>query len=336
MKHFISIIYMLFASAMLSNCSTKSAFIENSGSVFGTYYSIVYESQKNYNDAFDSIFMQINNAVSSYQLHSEISRFNTQGFLNNPSPILLEQLKSAAYYHQITNGAFEPTLLPLIEVWGFGLKKRTKVEGATIDSLLPLISFTKNISFNKKVIKANKPGVQLSLTSMGEGYTLNKIASFLDHKGIENYKVELGGEVKCKGKNEHNEVWRIGISNPLYDLEKSPEELTEIIILNNNSLSTSGSYRKFYIDEHGRKKTHIIDPKTGYPVTHNLLSVSIKCPDAEKADALSTACMVMGVLKAKQFIKEQKDIEGFLIFENDKKELETWASTNFYQIVYKK
>jgi len=320
---------MVFAGAMLSNCTHRSHFIENSGSVYGTYYSVVYESQEDYNNAFDSIFNQINNAVSNYQASSEISRFNTQGFLNNPSPVLLEQLKSAVYYHQITDGAFEPTLLPIIEVWGFGLQKRTEVDHSIIDSLLPLVSFTKNISFNKKFIKANKPGVQLSLTSMGEGYTLNKIASFLDHKGIENYKVELGGEVKCKGKNEDNKVWRIGISNPFYDLGKSPDQLTEIVILNNNSLSTSGSYRKYYIDENGRKKTHIIDPKTGYPVTHNLLSVSIKCPDAEKADALSTACMVMGLTKSKQFIRREKDIEGFLIFENDNKELETWASKNF-------
>ncbi|MGB8704439.1 MAG: FAD:protein FMN transferase [Gillisia sp.] len=329
MKRYYLGIGILCCLIGLSSCS-KDHFIEDKGGVYGTYYSVVYESQVDYGSSFDSIFEKINNAVSSYLPGSEVSAFNNNGLLKHPSPIFYEQLKSADYYNRVTNGAFEPTLKTLIDVWGFGLKKRENIDSTRIDSLLKFVSFQKNISFNREAVKANKQGVTLSLTALGEGYTLNKIAAFLDKKGIKNYKVELGGELKCHGKNPEGEIWKIGIENPYYDSDNSQNELMGILKLNNSSLSTSGSYRKFYIDKNGRKRPHIIDPATGYPVTHNLLSVSIKCKDAEKADAFATACMVMGAEKAQKFISKNDEIEGFLIFENAEKKLKTWTSPGFF------
>lgn len=331
MRRFYLILTIVFYCLLLSSCLQKKRYIENKGGIYGTYYSIVYESEVDYNSSFDSIFQKINTSVSTYRPGSEISKFNKDGILKNPSTIFYEQLKNAAYYNRVTDGAFEPTLEPLIEVQGFGAKKRKEIDSVVVDSLLQLVSFQQYIRFNKKEVKANKKGVELSLTALGEGYTLNKIASFLDKKGIDNYKVELGGELKCKGINPDHKIWRIGIENPFYDLDKSEDQLIGVLKLHNSSLSTSGSYRKFYIDKNGRKRPHILNPKTGYPVMHSLLSVSIKCKDAEKADAFATACMVMGEVKAKQFIMKNEDIEGFLIYENSSKNIATWVSQDFFE-----
>lgn len=322
--------YMLIAILAFYGCIQDNHFRENKGPVFGTYYSVVYDSNEDYGTSFDSIFNEINNAISSYRINSEISRFNSSGYIQKPFPIFFQQLQSAKYYHKITNGAFEPTLMPLIEAWGFGLEKRKTVNSTQIDSLLKLVSFSKNIFFSKDIVKSERNGTKLDLSALGEGYTLNCIANFLDNKNIQNYKVEIGGELKCKGTNTKGAIWKIGIANPYYDLGTSSEQMMGMLELKNTSLSTSGSYRKFYVDDLGKKRAHIIDPKTGYPVSHGLLSVSIKCKDAEKADALATACMVMGTIRAKEFIEKNKDIEGYLIYENDHKKIDTWSSNGFF------
>lgn len=321
--------FLIIFCLIISSCDNNTHFTENKGSVFGTYYSIIYESDRSYASQFDSIFTEVNNAVSDYQNDSEISQLNRNGELNNPSEIVLDQLKSTSYYSKLTDGAFEPTLKPLIDAWGFGTQKRKSLTQAQVDSILNFVSFQDYVEYNDTFVKMKKDRVVLSLTALGEGYTLNQLAKFLSAKGVKNYKVEIGGEVKCKGNNSEGNIWRIGIQNPSYVEDNTKNQLLGIVTLHNTSLSTSGSYRKYYLDSLGEKKPHIIDPKTGYPVDHNLLSVSIKCEDAEKADAMATACMAMGTDKAKAFILSQEDIDGYLIFDSNKDSLETWSSPGF-------
>lgn len=329
-RRHIQLLLLPFCAIIFDGCIQTAHYRENKGGVFGTYYSVVYDSESDYGASFDSIFNEVNNAINSYDRVSEINKFNQEGFLRNPSDIILEQLKRAAYYHKLTDGAFDPTLMPLIEAWGFGLEKRKAIDSTTIDTLLKLVSFSKNLSIGTEMVQGNRKGVKLDLSALGEGYTLDRIAEFLDGKNIEDYKIEIGGELKCTGVNPKGNIWRIGIANPYYDLGKSNEQMVDIVELNNTSLSTSGNYRKFYMDEQGNKRAHIIDPKTGYPVSHGLLSVSIKCKDAEKADALATACMVLGPEKAKKLISENKDIEGFLVYEDGNNKLKIWDSKGFF------
>ncbi len=321
---------LLFCALLFCSCGPTTPYRENKGPVYGTYFSVVYTSANDYGTSFDSIFKEVSKAINSYDKGSEISKFNQKGYLENPSTILLEQLRRAATYHQITDGAFEPTLMPLIEVWGFGLEKRKMVDSTQIGTLLELVSFSKNLSIGPERIQVNKKSVKLDLTALGEGYTLNRIAAFLDGQNVENYKIEIGGELKCKGVNPKGKIWRIGIANPYYDLGKSNKQMVDIVELDHTSLSTSGSYRKFYVDDQGNKRAHIIDPKTGYPVSHGLLSASIKCRDAEKADALATACMVLGPERAKKLIESTKDIEGLLIYEDTYNAMKIWNSKGFF------
>lgn len=325
--HKTNLYFLIISSTLLIGCNQKKGYKENKGSVFGTYYSIIYESEENYEPQFDSIF----NAVSDYQSNSEISQLNQNGELKNPSKVILDQLKSASYFTELTNGAFEPTIKPLIEAWGFGIQERKKTTKKQVDSILNFVSFQNYIEYNDTIVKVKKRGVTLSLTALGEGYTLNRISEFLTSKGVQNFKAEIGGEMKCKGTNNDDKIWKIGIQNPFYVKDKSQSQVLGIVDLHNTSLSTSGSYRKYYVDSLGNKRPHLIDPKTGYPVKHNLLSASIKCEDAEKADALATACMVLGTDKAKALISSQEDIEGYLIFENQKDSLQTWSSSKFFE-----
>lgn len=328
----MQLLLLLLCTILCNGCFQTVHYRENKGEIFGTYFSVVYDSDSDYGASFDSIFNEVNMAINSYDRDSEISKFNQEGFLRNPSGIILAQLKKARKYHKITDGAFDPTLMPLIEAWGFGLEKRKTIDSTTIDTLLKLVSFSKNLSIGKEMVQGNRKGVKLDLSALGEGYTLDRIAEFLDDKNIEDYKIEIGGELKCKGVNPKGNIWRIGIANPYYDLGKSNKQMVDIVELNNTSLSTSGSYRKFYVDEQGNKRAHIIDPKTGFPVSHGLLSVSIKCKDAEKADAIATACMVLGPEKAKKLITETKDMEGLLVYEDANNKLKIWDSKGFFKL----
>lgn len=311
------------------NKTYNNRYLLEEGEVFGTYYAIEYQSQTSYSKQIDSIFNRIDAAVSYYNEDSELNKFNKIGFLKNPSKVFLQQLKSSEKYFEQTKGAFEPTITPLAEIWGFGFDERKKVDSTQIDSLLPLVSFKKNIVFNDKSITAVMKNTKLNLTALGEGYTINSIAEFLEKKGIENYKVEIGGEVKCRGRNKKGEIWKIGIEDPYFSMGNEKDRFIYITELNNTAISTSGSYRKFYVDSTGKRRPHIIDPKTGYPVDHSLLSASIKCQDAEKADALATACMVLGQEKAIELIENDNELEGLLIFDDKSRSISVWKSEGF-------
>jgi thiamine biosynthesis lipoprotein len=175
-------------------------------------------------------------------------------------------------------------------------------------------------------MKASLENVQLDLSAMGEGYAIDLISDFLHHQGIKNYKVEIGGEMKCSGKNQKNEAWLIGIENPLNN--KGNTRLLGLVRLVDESISTSGTARKFYRDETGKKRSHIIHPKTGRPIENSLLSVTIKSKNAVDADAFATACMVMGYDSALQFIRG-KNLEAFITYEENGKLL-SWQTPSFF------
>ena len=190
------------------------------------------------------------------------------------------------------------------------------------------MSFKKLLVIDTAKVKVLKKGVTIDLNAMGEGYALDAISSILDQSGVNNYMVEIGGEMKCKGLNQNGNIWKIGIENPTVSIDERGTSLMKIVKLKNVGISTSGNYRKFYTDSLGNKYSHIIDVMTGYPVQHNIISSSIISTSATKADALATACMSMGMEKAKYFIENDPDMEGFLIYSDDNN-LKSWQSSSF-------
>jgi thiamine biosynthesis lipoprotein len=191
-----------------------------------------------------------------------------------------------------------------------------QVDSMMIDSLLQFVGFKKVRLVNNRLIK-EKPQIMLDFNAIAQGYTVDVLASFLDSKGISNYLVELGGEVKTKGKKSSEEYWKIGIDQP-NETFKEGRPLRAIVRLKNKALATSGNYRKFYV-ENGRRHAHIIDPHTGYPAKHNLLSATVIANDCMTADAYATAFMVMGMEQAKQFLLKNKeaDLEIFFIYDEN-------------------
>lgn len=313
---------ILFIVLELVSCK-EAPYIVLKGKTMGTYYEIQYKSNQNYQPQIDSLFAGLISSASTYDSTSELSRFNRTGSFSFGSPHLFKMLTLATKLNQETHGAFEPTLMPLIRAHGFSTSKRQALTKYSVDSLLSFVSF-KYITYDKVHMASSKKGVQLDLSAMGEGYAIDMIADFLESENVADYKVEIGGEMKCKGKNEKRELWLIGIENP----SNIDSKVLKTVRLKNEAISTSGTSRKFFLDEKGIKRSHIIDPRTGYPIQNNLLSVTIKDKKAVRADALATALMVMGLDSAKSFV-ESTNIEALIVYEENGKVL-SWHSPTFF------
>ncbi len=314
---FISLIIVAFF--FLINCNQQSNNLNKiGGEAQGTTWQITYLSNNNlnYKKAFDSIFNKIDLSLSTYVPASIISRVNKNDTDVIVDDYFIEVFNKAIEISEKTNGFFDATVAPVINAWGFGFTKKATVDSAMIDSLLHLVGYKMVLLERKKVVK-QKPQTMLDFNALAQGYTVDVLAAYLESKGIINYLVELGGEVRAKGKKRNNENWTIGIDQPNEALTDG-RPLKAIVKLKDRALATSGNYRKFYI-ENGKKLAHIIDPKTGYPAKHNLLSATVLAGDCMTADAYATAFMVMGMERAKQFLLEHKELklEVFFIYDEN-------------------
>lgn len=313
---------------ILTSCKDgKQNFIIMQGDIFGTYYRFQIDSDKNFSKQIDSVFTAINDAANVYSEHSEISQFNKTGHLENPSSTFFNMLSQAKKYHLLSNGYYSPSLNPIIKYWSHDLNNNVRIDSMAVDSLLKL-SLLHNLDVNPNKITALKKGVEINLNAISEGYTIDAITSILDKAKVYNYMIEIGGEMKCKGKNINKKSWKVGIENPETSISQRGDTFIKIVELSNMALSTAGNYRKFYTDKLGNKYAHILDSKTGYTIKSSLRSVSILSNSSIAADAFATACMGMGTEQAMLFILNNPNIEGFLIFQEDGK-LKTWQSNTF-------
>lgn len=325
--NFQKIIFFIISFSFLG-CNKGGEYKIYEGKVFGTYYKFQIDSNKDFQKSIDSVFLAINQAANSYTETSEISKFNISGELLKPSTTFLQMLDSAKTFYQVTNQYFNPALYPLINEWGFGAKGQSTIDSVRVDSLLKITDFKNVILFDSNKVKALQKGAMLDLNGLGEGYALDQIGKILDRGNVQNYMIEIGGEMKCRGINNKLEVWKVGIEDPTVSIQERGTSLMTIVKLDNQSISTSGSYRKFYTDSLGNKYSHIISPINGYPINHNLLSVSIISTSATQSDAIATACMAMGTEKAISFIESMPHLNGYLIYDQ-KGELKKWQSANF-------
>ena len=247
----------------------------------------------------------------------------------------------------VSNGAFDPTVYPLVDGWGFMKDVEIVPDSATVDSLRNLVGFQDGNHFKFlyqldslgnsipacKIVKNNK-NAKLDFNAIAQGLAVDIIAEKLESKGAKNYFVEIGGEIRVCGLNTEGSLWRIAIDKPIENSSAEDREYQEIIMLKDKSVATSGSYRKFY-EKEGIKYSHTIDPKTGYPVQHTLLSATVVADNCGTADAMATAFMVMGAEKSIQFLNEHPELglEVYLIFNNSKGRLETYYTKNFRDLL---
>jgi thiamine biosynthesis lipoprotein len=296
--------------------SNKKSLIKIEGNAQGTTYHISYLSDDviNHKTAIDSLLKEIDLSMSTWLPGSIISRIN-----NNDNSVVVDQYFIDVFNKSLevsgkTDGLFDVTVGSLVNSWGFGFTKKTTQDSIKIDNLLHFVGYKMLKLEGNKIIKA-KPGIKIDFNAIAQGYTVDVLANYLESKGINNYLVELGGELKAKGKKE-NEDWKVGIDKP--DEKASERKLEAVINLKNKALATSGNYRKFY-EEGGQKFSHIINPKTGYPAQQNLLSVTVIANDCITADAYATAFMVMGLKKSIRFLEDNKDLklEVYFIYDEN-------------------
>ncbi|TAH19508.1 MAG: FAD:protein FMN transferase [Cytophagales bacterium] len=294
------------------------------GETMGTTYNIKYldSQERNFKRGIDSILVLFNQCLSTYIPDSEISEFNNKvDSIKFKLPFFYPVLKRSQEVYEASGGAFDPTVMSLVKAWGFGPNKKDQIERPKMDSLLSFVGFN-YLLFDQEGLRKAKKNVQIDFNAIAQGYGVDVIGDFLEEKGITDFMIEIGGEVLCKGKNEQGNVWTIGIANPQFE-EKGGAEVQAIVKMDNKALATSGNYRKFYMKD-GKKYAHTIDPKTGYPVLHSLLSATVFAQDAMSADAFATAMMVLGKEKAIALAKKEK-LEIFLVYDEGGK-IQTYIS----------
>ncbi len=313
---FYARLFSFFLLVALASCVSKPevTFKNYEGEIFGTYYRIqVGDTLEDYQFKFDSVFALINTSSNSYIQESEVSDFNATGILVNPSFTFRDMLDSCKKYHGQSQGYFEPTLFPLIKSWGFSFEEREQMDSSKVAILKGLVGFESQLQVTDTSYVAAQAGVKLDITGLGEGYAIDKLAEVLDQAAVSNYLVEIGGEMKGKGLNPKGEAWTIGIEDPAKAEMGVTNSLLTKVMLNGLALSSSGNYRKFYIDEQGNRRPHLIDPKTGFPVTHSMVSVSVLATSATQADALATSFMAMGPEQAKVLAESLPGVEALFV-----------------------
>ncbi len=295
-----------------------------SGTTMGTTYRVVYldDQYRDYKQGIDSLLRVFNQSLSTYIPDSEISRFNLEDSIRFTLPYFLPVLEASKEVYEHTEGAFDPTVGPLVNAWGFGPEGASRKDSTEIKELLKLVDFGL-VEFDSASARKLQPGLYLDFSAIAKGYGVDVVAEFLHQKGISNMLVEIGGELVARGLNENGELWRVGVSQP--DEEGRAEELYSIIALENQALATSGNYRNFYVED-GQKFSHTISPFTGYPVRHGLLSATVIAKDCMRADAYATAMMVMGTEASKQLQQRVEGLEILLIFNDEEGQLQSFVS----------
>lgn len=269
------------------------------GFVFGTTYHITYQSEDNLQQEIEAELRKVDLSLSTFNEKSVISRINSNESMQTDE-MFRTVFEKASSVSQATDGAFDITVAPLVNVWGFGFKSSTRPSTHAIDSLKALTGYRK-VTLKGKTIRKEHPDIMLDCSAIAKGFGADVVATFLNRKGINNFMVEIGGEVVTRGINPHQKPWQIGITKPVDDSLNIQQDIQTIIRMENKALATSGNYRNFYY-KGGKKYAHTIDPATGYPVQHSLLSATVIADDCATADAYATAFMVTGIDKAKAIL----------------------------------
>ena len=286
---------------------------KNAGLIFGTTYNITYQSDEDLHKEVLAKLKEVDGALSMFNEKSTITKINNNEDVT-PSEMFTDVFQLAQKISQETNGSFDITVAPLVNIWGFGFKKGEEPSKHAIDSLKALIGYQK-VSYDGKRVAKKDPRITLDCSAIAKGYGADVVARLLDEKGIKNYLVEIGGEVVTRGISEKRVPWKIGVTKPTEDPTETGD-LQTVLNVTDKAMATSGNYRNFYY-KGGKKYAHTIDPKTGYPVQHNILSATVLCDECARADAFATAFMVMGLERAKKVLEKNPDLMVYFIYDKN-------------------
>ncbi|MGB0838803.1 MAG: FAD:protein FMN transferase [Chitinophagales bacterium] len=312
------ITWCFFVAACVSKPSPQYVGIE--GQTMGTYYRVTYMDLegRNYKNSIDSLLIALNLSVSTYIDSATISKVNQADVgMIVVDDHFVQIFNTAQDVFRATEGAFDPTVMPLVNAWGFGYDDTKTIDSLVVDSILQLVNyehFTLVENAAGVYVQKKKANTQIDFSAIAKGYGVDLIASWLNKQGVENLLVDIGGELLAQGKSNKGIPWTVGIDKPIDTLRT--RTLQEVVSLDNQAIATSGNYRNFYLKE-GIKYAHTINPQTGYPELTKLLSTSIFADNCTLADAYATACMVLGFDKAKLLIENTPSIEALFISGNE-------------------
>ncbi len=312
-----SFTYLLLASLLLQGCQKPPEWFKEEGQIFGTTYHLVYQSPHGISLHRQVLLSldSVNQSLSTYLPGSVISQFNTSDKGVVTDDFFRIVFRKAQEVTDDTGGAFDMTVAPLVNAWGFGFTNKQTITPEIIDSLKALVGM-QYVELRGDSVIRHRPGVMLDASAIAKGFGVDVAGAALAAQGCTNYMVEIGGEVVASGHNPKGKKWRIGIDKPLDDPMVLDRQLQLIVEITDRAMATSGNYRHFYIDETGKKRAHTINPATGRPVEQSLLSATIIAGDCMTADAYATACMVLGVEKSRELMEKHPNMDGCFIYDS--------------------
>ena len=317
------LILLIVGTVLIIRQQQSMPYMRNEGLVFGTTYHITYQCDSDLSASIKKELEKVDTSLSPFNPNSIITAVNqNQDVVLND--MFLTVFKKAIAVSEDTEGAFDITVAPLVNAWGFGFKNGTRPDQHQVDSLLQIIGYKKVSLRNGKVVKAD-PRMMLDCSAIAKGYGTQVIADYLRNHGVKNFMVEIGGEIVTSGVNESRLPWKIGVTKPVDDPMMERHDMQTVLNVTDKAMATSGNYRNFYY-EGGKKLAHTIDPQTGYPVQHSLLSATVLADDCALADAYATSFMVMGLERAKKLLERHPELMVYFIYSDGKGQNAVWFS----------
>lgn len=332
MKRFLQILFLvalIVGTILIIRQQQSMPYQYDKGEVFGTFYNITYQSDKNLKSEIEAALKEVDAVFSMYNENSTVAKIN-RGEKPELNEMFLEVYDIATTVNNETNGAFDITVAPLVNAWGFGFKTKEMPDKHQTDSILAFVGkdkFKVIKEGSKRYPQKSDKRTMLDFSAIAKGYGSDVIARLLRKHDIKNFMVEIGGEIVTCGNSEKRLPWKIGVTKPVDDSLSVENELQTVLNLTDKAMATSGNYRKFYY-KGGKKYAHTIDPKTGQPVQHNILSATVITKNCAIADAYATAFMVLGMDDTKKVLEKHPELMVYLIYSNDKGENEVWFSTS--------
>lgn len=317
------LVLLIVGTVVIIRHQSSIPYQHNSGMVFGTTYNITYQCDSNLHNSIIRELEKVDEALSPFNKKSVITAVNNNHDIE-VNDMFADVFLLAQKISDDTSGDFDITVAPLVNAWGFGVKNGTQPTKHNIDSLKNIIGYKKVRLEGRKVVKKDKR-LMLDCSSIAKGYGSDVVARFLQKRGVKNYMVEIGGEIVTKGISPKRVPWKIGVTRPVDDSLSVSKELQSVINVTDKAMATSGNYRNFYY-KNGKKYAHTIDPHTGYPVQHNILSATVIADNCATADAYATAFMVMGLEKAQKLLERHPELMAYFIYSDKDGKNKTWCS----------
>lgn len=319
--------FLIIGTVVIVGRQKSVPYQHDEGRIFGTTYHITYQSDDNLKKEIEETLKAVDQEFSMFNPQSTVALIN-EGKRPTLSDDFLEVYQLAQQVNEESDGAFDITVAPLVNAWGFGFKNQQMPNNHQIDSLRRLVGM-EHVSLagakGSQYVRFQRPRMMLDFSAIAKGYGTDRVARLLMSHDVANFMVEIGGEVYAKGNSEKRLPWRIGVSKPVDDPDNDAQELETVLNVTNQAMATSGNYRNFYY-KGGRKYANTIDPKTGRPVQHSLLSATVLAPTCAEADAYATSFMVMGLDKARQVLERKKQLQAYFIYQNAQGGLSVWKS----------